>query len=63
MAHNTQFRALPAPETNGNGSLPAVPEQIAVYPPFAWGEPEPEAFLNISGSPWVSDTKVFLSFV
>ena len=54
MAHNTQFRALPAPETNGNGSLPAVPEQIAVYPPFAWGEPEPEeAAVPLSHYLWI----------
>src|ERR1017187_5548353 len=32
-------RALPAPE---HPALPAVPEQYAFYPPYAYAEPEPE---------------------
>jgi succinoglycan biosynthesis transport protein ExoP len=41
---NTRL-ALPAPRTNGNGyhSVPALPEQITVYPPsYSYADQEPE---------------------
>ena len=42
MPENT-LRALPAPaEAAGNGRVPAVPEHYAVYPSYAFPEPEPE---------------------
>ena len=45
MSEPNDRLALPAPATNGNGhnSVPAVPEQITVYPPsYAFADPEPE---------------------
>jgi capsular exopolysaccharide synthesis family protein len=39
------LRALPAPAEplgNGNGRVPAIPERYAVYPPYAFPEPEPD---------------------
>ncbi len=40
MPDQTELRALPAPDVNGNGSVPAVPEYITVQAPFNWSEPE-----------------------
>ncbi|HYW44133.1 MAG TPA: polysaccharide biosynthesis tyrosine autokinase [Bryobacteraceae bacterium] len=54
MPREIQIRAFPAPENNGNGSLPAVSEPITVYPPFGWGEPEPEeAAVPLSHYLWI----------
>jgi capsular exopolysaccharide synthesis family protein len=41
--HEDTQRALPAPaEAAGNGRVPAVPEHYAVYPSYAFPEPESE---------------------
>jgi len=43
MPEEKEIRALPAPESNGNGaSAPAIPERLTVYPPYSYPEPEPE---------------------
>jgi capsular exopolysaccharide synthesis family protein len=39
MSDQTPKRALPAPE---HAALPAVPEQYAFYPPYAYAEQEPD---------------------
>ncbi len=56
MSRDSQIRTLTAPEMNGNGnrSVPAVSEPIAVYPQFAWSEPEPEeAAVPLSHYLWI----------
>jgi capsular exopolysaccharide synthesis family protein len=40
MNSEKEIRALPAPA--GAASLPAIPEQMTIYPPYAYAEPEPQ---------------------
>jgi len=44
MPEDKEMRALPAPANggNGNGHVPAIPDPITVYPPYAYAQPEPE---------------------
>src|ERR1035441_9400817 len=42
MPEDIPLRALPAPHTNGNGAVPAVPEYVTVYPSNGYPEPEHE---------------------
>jgi capsular exopolysaccharide synthesis family protein len=42
MPEEKELRALPAPASNGNGHVPAVPDPITIYPPYAYAQPEPE---------------------
>jgi capsular exopolysaccharide synthesis family protein len=46
MPEEKELRALPAPAGNGNGNgnghVPAVPDPITVYPPYAYTQPETE---------------------
>jgi capsular exopolysaccharide synthesis family protein len=42
MPEEKELRALPAPASNGNGHVPAVPDPITAYPAYAYAPPEPE---------------------
>ena len=44
MPEEREVRALPPPSAvvNGNSNVPAVPDPIAIYPPYAYAQPEPE---------------------
>ena len=48
MSEEKELRALPAPANGGNGNgygnghLPAIPDPITVYPPYAYAQPGPE---------------------
>ncbi len=54
MPDQKELRALPAPETNGNNSVPLIPERIAVYPSYSYAEPEPEeASVPLSHYLWI----------
>jgi len=54
MPEEKEIRALPAPANNGNGNVPAVPEPITVYPPYAYAQPEPdEAVVPLTHYLWI----------
>jgi capsular exopolysaccharide synthesis family protein len=54
MSEEKELRALPAPATNGSGNVPAIPEPITVYPPYAYNQPEPEeAAVPLSHYLWI----------
>jgi capsular exopolysaccharide synthesis family protein len=56
MPEEKELRALPAPAANGNGAshVPAAPDSVTVYPPFAYTQPEPEeATVPLSHYLWI----------
>jgi capsular exopolysaccharide synthesis family protein len=58
MLEPNEIRALPAPTANGNGnghgSVPAIPEQVTVYPSYAFAGPEPgEPIVPLSHYLWI----------
>ena len=56
MPDEKELRALPAPANggNGNGHVPAIPDPITVYPPYAYAQPEPEeAAVPLSHYLWI----------
>jgi succinoglycan biosynthesis transport protein ExoP len=56
MPEEKELRALPAPAANGNGAshVPAAPDSVTVYPPFAYTQPEPEeAAVPLSHYLWI----------
>src|ERR1039458_7391221 len=56
MPDEKELRALPAPANggNGNGHVPAIPDPITIYPPYAYAQPEPEeATVPLSHYLWI----------
>ncbi len=54
MPEEKELRALPAPASNGNGNVPAVPDPITVHSPYAYAQAEPEeAVVPLSHYLWI----------